>query len=112
MDTKLQYYGQLRHAAHCGMLYGRHIYYIESDGRTAIVLRSLGTADQASPIFCAALEDDIEEMTEIEWADNDAAHRARAWAANSCRVRGEKLVCAAAKLVCLAAKLRGEVSPS
>jgi hypothetical protein len=119
MDTTLQYYGRLRTAHHCGVLHGRDVYYLDRDSLAprsdigfdrALVRVSIGTTDQTTPIFRGASHSDsnLDAVLAIEWSDSEVASRARAWIAEECLGRGQKLVR-------LASKMRGEpaeVSPS
>ena len=97
MDTQLQYLGQLRHAERCGTLHGRDVYFI-SGFSCAVVLRSIGTADQTSPIFLGADCGELDTIADVQWLDNSAAARAKAWVSTACMDRAEKLIHLANKL--------------
>ena len=110
MDTKLLYFGRLRQAAYCGSLRGRNVYSIEM-GPTPIrvlVRDSAATnATQAKCLFMAGRDTDIEALTSIEWAGNQAAIEAKAWIAEECSKRSAKLVALLDSL-----RVTTEVSPS
>jgi hypothetical protein len=120
MDTQLRYYGRTRPALHCGTLNGRDVYLLDVDmlaPRTdasfgpAIVRRSEGTSEQATPVFLGAM-DILGPVSAVVWSDSDAAVRAKAWVVEVCTERADKLRSIAENLRGPTSKLDTEVSPS
>lgn len=105
MDIRLQYYGHSRPASRCGTLGGRDVFLLDVDGRRqAIVRRSAGTSEQATPIFIEP-DSDFTKVGLIEWSDSEAATKAKAWIHDLCTAQ-------AAKLLTLANSLSGDKEPS
>jgi hypothetical protein len=94
MDTQLRYYGKLRHAAHCGTLDGRDVYFLDVVGfGRAIVRRSVGTMDQTTSIFIGIMNTpDLDPISCVVWSGSDAAATAKQWVLEQCSERAAALL--------------------
>ena len=96
MDTRLQYFGELRRATFVGTLRGRNVYTIEMGKlhpSRVLVRDSVSPSTlQTVELFVDARDVDVELLLCIEWAANPEATATRTWIADRCRKRSTDLL--------------------